>query len=70
MRRYITGTDDQGFNLNSGIEWWWSIPVSPMAVFIAGSLSYAGLVAILAREAIRNTRVVASTPERADVVSP
>lgn len=54
MRRYITGTDNQGFNLNAGIEWWWSIPLSPMVVFIAGSLAYAGLVAILAREAIRN----------------
>jgi hypothetical protein len=50
MRRYITGQDHGGLNLNSGIKWWWDIPVSPMAVLIVGSLCYAGLVWILAWE--------------------
>lgn len=50
MRRYITGTDVGGVNLNSGAEWWWDTSISPMAVLVIGSLAYAVCVAILARE--------------------
>lgn len=49
MRRYVTGLDQQGFNLNTNAEWWWNIAISPMAVMIIGSVAYAGLLAILAR---------------------
>jgi hypothetical protein len=52
MRRYITGTTIVGWNLNSGIRWWWSIPVSPMAVWAAGSLSFAAFLVIVARETL------------------
>lgn len=53
MRRYITGAGFGGLNLNSGIKWWWDTPISPMVVLIVGSLCYAGLIWILAREASR-----------------
>ncbi|MCA0378207.1 MAG: DUF2142 domain-containing protein [Actinobacteria bacterium] len=41
LRRYITGTDEGGFNLNANIEWWWNIPVSPMLVWLGGSGAFA-----------------------------
>lgn len=41
LRRYVTGVDVSGPNLNSGVEWWWAIPVTPMAVWAMGSLAFA-----------------------------
>lgn len=41
LRRYITGADVSGINLNRDIEWWWNSPVSPMVVWIGGSLAFA-----------------------------
>ena len=52
MRRYITGTDVTDPNLNTAVEWWWNIPLSPMAVWVVGSLSFAALLVILARETL------------------
>src|SRR5690606_21757769 len=45
LRRYLTGTDGDGLNLDAGVEWWWSIAVSPMGVWVIGSLSFAVAVA-------------------------
>lgn len=50
MRRYITGVDSHGLNLDNFGEWWWDMPFSPMFVFVVGSLAYAGVVAIVVRE--------------------
>jgi hypothetical protein len=48
IRRYITGADQQGVNLDDGAEWWWSgFPVGPTAVWVIGSLAYAGLLVLL-----------------------
>jgi len=48
IRRYVTGADQQGGDLGSGFEWWWhDLPVGPMAVWLIGSLSFAGLLAVL-----------------------
>ena len=48
IRRYVTGADQQGFNLGTGAEWWWDgLPVGPTAVWLIGSLSFAGLLAVL-----------------------
>ncbi len=42
LRRYLTGLDGRGINLDAGIEWWWdSFPVSPNFVFIVGASSFA-----------------------------
>lgn len=47
LRRYITGFDDLGVNLDSGIEWWWDWAVSPMTVWIVGSVAFTALLFIL-----------------------
>jgi len=48
IRRYVTGADQQGLNLDAGAEWWWSaFPIGPSAVWIIGALAYAGLLALL-----------------------
>jgi hypothetical protein len=48
IRRYVTGADQQGFNLDDGREWWWTgFPVGPMAVWVIGALAFAGLLAVL-----------------------
>jgi hypothetical protein len=48
IRRYVTGVDEQGFNLDAGAEWWWTgFPVGPMATWMIGALAYAGLLALL-----------------------
>ena len=41
LRRFITGTDVSDWNLNSGVEWWWTSRISPMGVWIIGSVSFA-----------------------------
>jgi hypothetical protein len=45
MRRYITGVDNQGANLDAGREWWWSLPLSPNIVWAVGAISFAAAVA-------------------------
>ena len=51
IRRYVTGSDVAGVNLDVGVEWWWdSFPFSPMAVWILGSLAFTALITILVRE--------------------
>jgi hypothetical protein len=55
IRRYVTGIDLQGWNLDAGREWWWAgMPLSPMAVWIVGSLAFTGLVFVLVRELGKN----------------
>lgn len=41
LRRYTTGIDVGGFNLNNGYEWWWNAPVMPMTIWAAGTLAFA-----------------------------
>lgn len=68
MRRYITGTGFGGLDLNSGMKWWWDTPISPMVVLVVGSVCYAGLIWILAREVSRVPPAVsASARSLADV---
>lgn len=45
IRRYVTGIDEQGFNLDAGAEWWWTgFPVGPTWVWLAGAAAFAGLL--------------------------
>lgn len=53
IARYTRGFDDLGVNLDAGIEWWWNIPLTPLAVWIAGSLAYAALVGLLLLRRVR-----------------
>lgn len=56
IRRYVTGVDNPGLNLSNGAEWWWDMPVPPMALWVIGSVTFALLVTILVRAAHRDTR--------------
>lgn len=61
IRRYVTGADQQGLNLDDGAEWWWTgFPVGPSAVWIIGALAYAGLVAVLWHQLRRPAAVAAA----------
>jgi hypothetical protein len=46
IRRYVTGLDEPGFNLNAGGEWWWwslsGSAITPMGVWLVGSLAFFG----------------------------
>jgi hypothetical protein len=51
LRRYLTGIDEQGWNLDSGAEWWWSgLPVSPMGLWFIGSAAFTALLFVLVRQ--------------------
>lgn len=47
MRRYLTGVDVDSINLDVGVEWWWNTSVSPMAVWIGGTIAFALAVSVL-----------------------
>jgi hypothetical protein len=49
LSRYLHGTDSPGWNLDSGIEWWWNFPISPMTIWAVGSLSFLLLLALSAQ---------------------
>jgi hypothetical protein len=40
MRRYITGVDVTGWNLNKNAEWWWTVAPSPMTIWMLGTLAF------------------------------
>lgn len=50
IRRYITGVDQAGLNLDSGREWWWDTPITPNMVWLIGSAAFAGTLVLLCRE--------------------
>ncbi|MEO5534006.1 MAG: DUF2142 domain-containing protein [Pseudolysinimonas sp.] len=65
IRRYVTGADQQGANLDAGSEWWWTgLPVGPTAVWVLGALAFAGLLAVLWPVARRPSLDLATTPPR------
>jgi hypothetical protein len=48
FRRFLTGTDYAGFNLNNGIEWWWhGMPVPPGVFWVVGSAAFAALLLLV-----------------------
>lgn len=47
IRRYVTGVDIVNWNLNSNIEWWWNLAISPMFVWIAGSMTFAAMLVFM-----------------------
>ncbi len=61
IRRYVTGADQQGLNLDAGAEWWWQgFPVGPTAVWVVGAIAYAGLLAVL-WSSLRGAGIVTTT---------
>jgi hypothetical protein len=49
LHRYIEGANGHDFNLDANIQWWWSMPIPPMAVWVVGSLAFASLLVVLVR---------------------
>ena len=47
IRRYVTGLDVSGLNLDRADEWWWPGPLSPVAVWVVGSAAFAVASALL-----------------------
>lgn len=52
MRRYITGIDVIGWNLNKNAEWWWTVGPSPMTIWMLGTIAF-GVTATLALQMAR-----------------
>jgi len=52
MRRYITGVDVIGWNLNKNAEWWWMIGPSPMTIWMLGTIAF-GVTATLVLQMAR-----------------
>jgi len=40
IRRYVTGLDVYGLNLDADREWWWNLPVSATVVWLVGSAAF------------------------------
>ncbi|MEJ1230390.1 MAG: hypothetical protein WDM88_06815 [Galbitalea sp.] len=49
IQRYVTGADVGGINLDSHDKWWWNLAISPMTVWVVGSVAFALAVWLLAR---------------------
>ena len=48
LRRYLTGSEVQEFDLNAGMEWWWKVwSPSPMVVFGIGAIAFLGAVIVV-----------------------
>lgn len=47
LKRYVTGIDVAGWNIDTQAEWWWNIPVSPMGLWLIGSLAFFGFLVSL-----------------------
>ncbi len=60
LRRYVTGLDVAGFDLDHNIEWWWPWPPSPMTVFWLGSIAFLGAALVVGHQLRRRLR-----PDRA-----
>lgn len=58
MRRYISGVSSHQFNLDSGMTWWWNIPIPPMAILALGSLAWLLLLVTFAREVSKNRAIL------------
>lgn len=50
LRRYVTGLDVAGFDLDHNIEWWWPWPPSPMTVFWLGSIAFLGAALVVGHQ--------------------
>lgn len=57
IRRYVSGLSVSGWDLNHHVRWWWHIPISPMALWVVGSVAFAVAVAIALWEVSVRPRV-------------
>lgn len=74
IRRYVTGADAQGVNLDAGREWWWDLPISADMVWAIGALSFgaavAGLLIALQRSSRKSADGQPPIASDADAVEP
>lgn len=47
IKRYVTGVDVTGWNLDAQAEWWWNLPISPLGMWIMGSVAFAAFLVSL-----------------------
>jgi hypothetical protein len=41
-KRYVSGLNNgTGVSLDANIDWWWNFPLSPMSVWVLGSIGFA-----------------------------
>ncbi len=64
LQRYVHGFDDLGWNIDDPIEWWWSMPISPMVVWVIGTAAFAGLLAIVLRRVLPANGTLTVAPKR------
>ena len=70
MRRYITGSEVLGWNLDKAREWWWAIPAPPMVVWVLGSLAFGAALFLGTRGLVRpDERTLAGTSPSAGAVT-
>ncbi|MDD7930468.1 DUF2142 domain-containing protein [Microbacterium thalli] len=59
LRRYVTGLDVVGINLDRDVEWWWNAPISPLGLWVLGSVAFAALLGLLLSLAWPRRRAIA-----------
>ncbi len=69
IQRYTTGTDHLTFDPGAGAEWWWALAPSPLVVWVAGSLAFAGVFVLLHATLPRTDRSHADAAELAPTVT-
>lgn len=66
MRRYVTGFDIVGVNLDRDREWWWTFAPGPTLVWLVASTSFAVLAWVILRDTSEvSARTPAGTPQHA-----
>lgn len=66
IRRYVTGIDALGPDLDAGREWWWALVLTPNVTWILGSLCFAAALALLL-PAHRTTSLVSGESDTVDL---
>lgn len=70
LRRYVTGNDVGGWNLDVAAEWWW-LPISPMTVWVVGSLAFVGALILVAEyRVVQGTKAVHELDGRNSLARP
>lgn len=54
MRRYVTGFDVAGVNLDRDLEWWWPSLPGPTVTWLLGSVSFAVLAYVVLRDSMED----------------
>lgn len=66
LRRYVTGAEVQGSNLDVNHEWWWNLPIGPNPVWIIGSIAFvivvAGAIVSSLPVTVKREKVTTRTP--------